>query len=179
MHEYPRNPTFESVTESRVDALASFGLTQRQRQFLVAVMVHAGCFLERQYCAFRSTVRGKNSREFVSRLVARGFARAIEPGPVRRGRLYHVHQKPLYEAIGVANDRNRRLVSMGRMVGRVMILDAVLNDRRCWWLSPEVDKRAFCNARRDRDFRPEEYPHIAFGSGPRRTVRFQARGPRL
>ena len=90
MHEYARNPTFDSVTERRVDALAAFGLTQRQRQFLVAVMVHAGCFLERQYCAFTSTVRGQNSREFVSRLVARGFARAIEPGPIRRGRLYHV-----------------------------------------------------------------------------------------
>ena len=28
------------------------------------------------------------------------------------------------------------------MVERVMILDAVLGDRRCWWLSPECDKRA-------------------------------------
>jgi hypothetical protein len=171
MHEYPRDPTFDSVTERRVDALSAFGLTHRQRQFLVAVMVQAGCFLERQYCAFTRTVRGHNSREFVSRLVARGFARAIEPGPVRRGHLYHVHHKPLYEAIGLANDRNRRLLSIGRMVQRVMILDAVLNDRRCWWLSPEVDKRAFFDARGDTDFRLEEYPHIAFGSGPRRTLR--------
>jgi hypothetical protein len=99
MHEYPRNPTFDSVTEQRVNALAWFGFTQRQREFLVTVMVHAGCFLERQYCAFTGTVRGQNSREFVARLVARGFARVIEPGRVRRGRLYHVHYKPLYEAI--------------------------------------------------------------------------------
>jgi hypothetical protein len=48
----------------------------------------SGCFLERQYCAFTGTVRGQNSREFVARLVARGFVRVIEPGPVRRGRLY-------------------------------------------------------------------------------------------
>ena len=68
----------------------------------MTVMVHSGCFLERQYCAFTGTVRGQNSREFIARLVARGFARAIEPGPVRRGRLYHVHHKPLYEAIGQA-----------------------------------------------------------------------------
>ncbi len=83
MHEHPRNPIFDSVSESRVNALAGFGFTQRQREFLVAVMVHAGCFLERQYCAFTRTVRGQNSREFVARLAARGFARAIEPGPVR------------------------------------------------------------------------------------------------
>ena len=87
MHEYPRNRTFDSVSESRVSALAAFGFTHRQREFLVTVMVHAGCFLERQYCMFTRTVRGHNSREFVARLVTRGFARAIEPGPVRRGRL--------------------------------------------------------------------------------------------
>jgi hypothetical protein len=146
-HEYPRNPTFDSVSESRVSALAAFGFTQRQREFLVTAMVYAGCFLERQYCAFTGTVRGQNSREFVGRLVARGFARAIEPGPVRRGRLYHVHYKPLYAAIGLPEDRKRRLQSIGRMVEKVMTLDAVLSDRRCWWLSPEADKRAFFNSR--------------------------------
>ena len=52
-----------------------------------------------------------------------------------------------YEAIGLADDRNRRLHSIGRMVETVMILDAVLSDRRCWWLSPEADKRAFFDAR--------------------------------
>jgi hypothetical protein len=48
------------------------GFTQRQREFLVTVMVHSGCFLERQYCTFTGTARGQNSREFVARLVARG-----------------------------------------------------------------------------------------------------------
>ena len=142
-HEYPRNQTFDSVSVSRVSALGDFGFTPRQREFLVTVMVHSGCFLERQYCAFTGTVRGQNSREFVARLVARGLARVIEPGPVRRGRLYHVHHKPLYEAIGQPDDRNRRLHTIGRMVERVVFLDAVLSDRRCWWLSPEADKRMF------------------------------------
>jgi hypothetical protein len=138
-HEYPPNRAFDSVSISRVAALRDYGLTRRQREFLVTVMVHSGCFLERQYCEFTGTVRGQNSREFVARLVAGGFARAVESGPVRRGRLYHVHHKPLYEAIGQADNRNRRLRTIGRMVERVMILDAVLGDRRCWWLSPEAD----------------------------------------
>jgi hypothetical protein len=81
MHEYPRNSTLDSVSERRVSALAGFGFTQRQREFLVTVMVHAGCFLERQYCAFTGTARGQNSREFVARLLTRGLARAIVPGP--------------------------------------------------------------------------------------------------
>lgn len=170
MHEYSRNPTFDSVSERRVNALAQFGFTQRQRDFLVTVMVHAGCFLERQYCAFTGTVRGQNSRDFVSRLVARGFARAIVPGPVRRGRLYHVHHKPLYEAIGLPDDRNRRLHSIGRMVERIMILDAVLSDRRCWWLSPAEDKRTFFDAR-ETALQDEEYPHISFGAGRDKIIR--------
>ena len=170
-HEYPPNRAFDSVSISRVSALRDYGLTQRQREFLVTVMVHSGCFLERQYCEFTGTVRGQNSREFVARLVARGFARAIEPGPVRRGRLYHVHHKPLYEAIGQADNRNRRLRTIGRMVERVMILDAVLGDRRCWWLSPECDKRAFFDLTQQTGLRPEEYPHIAFGAAPRKTIR--------
>jgi len=130
----------DSVTAARVNALSGFGFTERQRQFLVTVMVHGGCFLERPYCAFTGTVRGQNSREFMARLVARGFVRVIEPGPVRLGRLYHVHHKPLYIAIGQADNRNRRFRTLGRMVERVMVLDAILGDRRCWWLSPADDK---------------------------------------
>ena len=57
------------------------------------------------------------------------------------------------------------------MVERVMILDAVLSDRRCWWLSPEADKRTFFNVTQETGLRPEEYPHITFGSGSRKTVR--------
>ena len=171
-HEYPHNPTFDSVGASRVMHLGDVvGFTQRQREFLVTVMVHSGCFLERQYCAFTGTARGQNSREFVARLVARGFARAIEPGPVRRGRVYHVHHKPLYEAIGQPDNRNRRLQSIGRMVERVMILDAVLSDRRCWWLSPEADKRTFFDVTKETGLCPVEYPHITFGLGSRKTVR--------
>lgn len=170
-HGHPSHDICDSVTEARVNALGAFGFTQRQREFLVTVMVHSGCFLERQYCAFTRTVRGQNSREFMARLVARGFVRAIGAGAARRGRLYHVHHKPLYEAIGQADNRNRRLRTIGGMIERVMILDAVLGDRRCWWLSPADDKWRFFCLKRDNYLRPEDYPHIAFGSGRHRTVR--------
>ena len=66
-HEYPRTPTLDSVSISRVSALSDYALTLRQRQFLVTVMVHSGCILERQYCMFTGTARGQNSREFVAR----------------------------------------------------------------------------------------------------------------
>jgi hypothetical protein len=170
MHEYPRTPILDSVSESRVNALARFGFTQRQREFLVTVMVHAGCFLERQYCAYTGTVRGQNSRDFVARLVALGFARAIEPGAVRRGRMYHAHHKPLYEAIGLRTTAIAACTRRAEMVERVMILDAVLGDRRCWWSSPAEDKRTFFDAR-ETGLRGEEYPHISFGAGRDKIIR--------
>jgi hypothetical protein len=82
-HEYPAYDVYDSVTRARVNALGHLGFTERQREFLVTAMVHSGCFLERQYCAFTGTVRGQNSREFMARLAARGFVRVIEPGQVR------------------------------------------------------------------------------------------------
>jgi hypothetical protein len=170
-HEYPPHDFYDSVTRARVNALNLLGFTERQCEFLVTVMVHSGCFLERQYCAFTRTVRGQNSREFMARLAARGFVRVIEPGPARQGRMYHVHHKPLYEAIGQADNRNRRLRIVGRMVERVMILDAILADRRRWWLSPADDKWKFFCLMRDNYLRPEDYPHIAFGSGRQRSIR--------
>ncbi len=60
---------------------------------------------------------------------------------------------------------------MGRMVERVMVLDAVLSDRRCWWLSPEADKRTFFDVAQETGLGPEEYPHITFRSGSLKTVR--------
>ena len=54
--------------------------------------------------------------------------------------------KPLYEAIGEANNRHRRPASLGRLVERLMLLDAVLADRRYGWLGTERDKRAYFRA---------------------------------
>jgi hypothetical protein len=57
------------------------------------------------------------------------------------------------------------------MVERVMILDAVLGDRRCSWLSPASDKWRFFCLKRDNYLQPDDYPHIAFGTGPQGTIR--------
>ena len=80
-HKYLAHEIYDSVTEARVNALGGFGFTERQRAFLVTVMVHSGCFLERHYCAFTRTVRGQNSREFMA-----ASWRAASPMPSNRGR---------------------------------------------------------------------------------------------
>ena len=106
-------------------------------------MVYAGVFLERQYCAFAGIAHGQKTHDFVAKLVERGYVTAITPGRLHRGRLFHVQYKPLYEAIGEPNNRHRKPASLGRMVERLMLLDAVLADKHYSWLGTEHDKVAY------------------------------------
>src|SRR5262249_37982769 len=88
-----------------------------------------------------------------------------------QGRLFHVQYKPLYEAIGEANNRHRKPASTGRFVERLMLLDAVLGDGKHWWLGTERDKVAYFDDAFENDTRIY-YPKLIFGDGPQKTVRF-------
>src|SRR5438552_2776053 len=162
-----------SVSPARVGTLMRFGFTERQARFLVHVLVFSGVFIERQYRAFTGLAHGQKTHDFLAKVVTAGFATAITPGAVHRGRLYHVHFKPLYEAIGEPDNRHRRPASLGRLVERLMLLDAVLADRRYGWLGTERDKRAyFREALVEYDLKDFFYPHTTFGTGTDTTLRF-------
>src|SRR5919198_2667582 len=105
--------------------LASFGLTERQARFLVTVMRHAGVFVGRQYAAFAGITHGQKVHDFIQTLLVRRFATSIELGTSGRTRIIHVHEKPLYAAIGEPDNRNRRRVAIDQTIPRLMILDAV------------------------------------------------------
>jgi hypothetical protein len=54
---------------------------------------------------------------------------------------------------------------MGRMIERVMVLDAVLADRTCTWLGTESDKRShFIRELRGR-VELAQFPRLTFGNG--------------
>jgi hypothetical protein len=161
-----------SVRLARVEAVREFGFTERQARFLVHVLVFSGVFLERQYRAFTGLVHGQKTHDFLTDLIRRGYATAITPGALHRGRFYHLHYKPLYEAIGEADNRHRRPASLGRVVERLMLLDAVLAERRYDWLGTERDKRAYFTAALEHPFPDDWYPHVTFRSGGEQTTRF-------
>jgi hypothetical protein len=83
-----------------------------------------------------------------------------------------VHYKPLYEAIGEPNNRHRKPASLGRVVERLMLLDAVLADRHYGWLGTEQDKRTYFHEALERDLPDDWYPHLTFGNGTEKTTRF-------
>src|SRR6266576_3070278 len=162
----------ESARPGQIAKVMEWGFTLRQARFLTHVLVFSGVFLERQYCTFAGIAHGQKTHDFLAKLVNGGYARAITPGALHRGRLYHVQYKPLYEAIGEPNNRNRRPASLGRFVERLMVLDAVLADRRCGWLGTEQDKRTYFREALEKELPDAWYPHLTFGTGAEKTTRF-------
>jgi len=172
MMKYVAAELRQSVSRARIDAVMRFGFTERQARFLVHVLLFSGVFIERQYRAFTGLAHGRKTHDFLAKLVAAGHATPIMPGALHRGRLFHVQYKPLYEAIGEPNNRNRRPASMGRFVERLMLLDAVLGDSHSGWLGTEQDKRTYFHEALERDLPDDWYPHRTFGAGAEKTTRF-------
>ena len=137
----PDHWTIELANAQRLEAVAAFGFTDRQARFLLNVLLHSGVFVERQYCSFAGIVHGQKSTDFLKTLVERRFATPISTGKLHRGRMFHVHYKPLWAAIGEPDNRFRKPTAQRRMIERVMLLDAVLGDREFVWLGPSMDKR--------------------------------------
>ena len=80
------NWRFGRLATERTQAVAAFGLTERQARFLVEVMIHSGVFVERQYCRFAGIAHGQKTHDFLSKLVERGYARPIRGGLIGTSR---------------------------------------------------------------------------------------------
>ena len=130
-------------------------------------------FVERQYCAFAHIRHGHWSVDLIRRLLHLGLAREIQPGARHRGRLFHLHNKRLYRLVGEPDSRFRRPAPTGRLIERLMVLDAVLDDPERTWLATERDKTRYFQARlADYRLEPRDFPHLVFRAGTQETLRF-------
>jgi hypothetical protein len=160
----PAPPTFND----RVEAIKGFGLTDRQARFVVTVMLHSGVCLGRQYCAFAGIDYGAAVASLFKTLQTRGFATPQVCGH-NRARLFHIHFKPLYAAIGEPDNRFRRPMTLARAVERLMVLDAVMADRSVSWLATERDKlHYFASVGAAR----HHLPSLTFRSTDEETIRY-------
>jgi hypothetical protein len=110
----PDRWTIDLANAERMEAIAAFGFTERQARFLLNVLLHSGVFVERQYCSFAGIVHGQKSTDFIKTLVERRFATPITTGKLHRGRMFHVHYKPLWAAIGQPDNRFRKPAAQHR-----------------------------------------------------------------
>src|SRR3954466_9882095 len=154
--------------DERVKAIADHGFTERQAGFLVTVMLHSGVCLGRHYSDFARITHGQKVQDFFQKLTARKNVTARRCGH-NTARLFHIHHKPLYEAIGEPDNRHRRPLPLSRAVERLMGLNAVLGDRDLQWLATEREKVAYFTTSRRVPL--ADLPSLTFSSDAGRTVR--------
>jgi len=145
------------------------GLTDRQAAFLVTVMLYSGVCMDRQYCAFAGISHGRKSVDFFRSLVDRGYA-TVNRCRNNTARLFHVHYKPLYAAIGERDSRHRKPIPLPRAIERLMVLDGVLSDRNRTWLGTEQEKLAHFTVTHGIERR--DLPSLIFRSEDEETVRY-------
>jgi hypothetical protein len=127
----------------RVQAVVDHGFTERQARFLVLVMRHAGLCVKRQYAEFAGIANGGDKcNGFFDKLVRRGFVVTVHCIH-NRARLYHVHNRALYHAVGDADSRYRRAVPARSAAERLMRLDAALTAPDLDWLATRSEKVAY------------------------------------
>jgi len=152
------------TSEQRVKAVAAHGFTDRQARFLATVLLHGGVCMDRHYCAFARIAHGQKTTDFFRALVDRRFATAYVCAH-GRARIYHLHHRALYQAIGEPHSRFRKPTPIGVAIERLMLLDAVLGCPSVSWLATGPDKMAhFAGLLRSR-LRQDEMPHLVFGNG--------------
>jgi hypothetical protein len=156
--------------KERTQAVAKMGgFTERQARFLVTVMLHAGVCVPRQYATFCGIVHGQKTRKFFAKLVRLGFA-SVYDCRHNRARIYHLHQKALYRAIGQAESRLRRPLTLGHAIHRLMVLDAIVESPELVWLGTAEEKTAHLTALTS--INHADLPHGTVGVGDKRIVRY-------
>jgi hypothetical protein len=125
--------------DERVQAVAKRDFTERQARFLTTVMLHTGVCVPRQYARFCGIVYGEKTRKFFAKLVRLQYASMYDCRH-NRARIYHVHQRALYTAVGEADSRLRKPVTLNHAIQRLMVLDAIVEDPDLVWLGTADDK---------------------------------------
>ncbi len=155
--------------DERVVAVAKKGFTERQARFLTTVMLHTGVCVPRQYARFCGIVYGEKMRKFFAKLVRLGYASMYDCRH-NRARIYHVNQRALYAAIGEADSRLRRPLTLNHAIQRLMVLDAIVEDPDLVWLGTAEEKAAHLTALTR--IARADLPHVTVGQGDSKIVRY-------
>jgi hypothetical protein len=113
-----------SIQESQLVHLRAFGYTEVEARFLYLAATHSGYFTVRQFLDFARAKSGKRNARLVEKLFALGHVSAQR---YQRGSLvYHLHSRPIYDAICKSELRNRRGHELGHIKARLLALDYIL-----------------------------------------------------
>jgi len=126
------------TNEQRVMALQRFGYNAAEAQFLCIAALHSGYFLRRQYLSFSRGTKGWKDAALANKLKANQHCGVTM---FRENRMvYHLSAKPLYDALGERDNRNRRERQPSTIKNKLMGLDFVLDHPQYEYLATEREK---------------------------------------
>ena len=129
--------------KGRERALAPFGWTGREAEWIALVCLHSGVFTRAQFCCYFNTKR-MTALRFVKALVERKTAVESEwPLVNGGGKTCRISGKAVYRALGVENIRHRRKANRSVVMRRLLSLDFVLEHPGLNWLPTEGEKVEF------------------------------------
>jgi hypothetical protein len=130
----------EHSSERSGQALARFGYSPAEADFLRLAALHGGYFLRRQAAEFLGRKDSGVTSQLIQRALDQGHATSSAYGQTL---LYHLGSRPFYEALGEGDNRNRRLHELAQIKQRVMTLDFVLAHKGVTFLASERERLAF------------------------------------
>jgi|SRR2546429_953831 len=133
-----------TLPEPSIENLRSLGYTEDEARFLYVVATHSSYFSTRQYLQFTGAKSGEKTMAFTQKLLGKGHATAKLL--LRNGRIYHLHSRLIYRAVGRENLRNRREHSVEYIRSKLVILDFVLAHLDYRYFETEAEKvQYFCS----------------------------------
>lgn len=142
-----------TIHEPQLVNLRAFGYTEVESRFLYLVATHSGYFTVRQFLDFAGAKSGKRNARLVQKLFGLGHASAQRYR--RRSMVYHLHSRPIYDAIVKPDLRNRRGHELDYIKAQLVALDYIL-------ANPEDDYFETAEAKRQYFVRRFKIPESLF-----------------
>ncbi len=148
------------TTSERIQSLQNYGYELDEARFLCTAALHSGYFLRRQFLLFIDGTKGWKDVAFLNRLKIHRHCRVTF---FRHSRMvYHLSAKPLYEALGEQDNRNRREHQPSTIKNKIMGLDYVLEHSNSLYLATEREKLDYFV--RTRNIAPKDLPTRLYSS---------------
>jgi hypothetical protein len=127
--------------EERIGNLKAFGYTDRESEFLCRAALISGYFVRRQFLTFANRTWGKLDASLADKAVQNGHAKPITFRHKRE--VFSFCSKTFFEALGDADNRNRRAHEVFTIKSRLITLDFVLAHPDWEFLATEREKTSF------------------------------------
>lgn len=131
-----------TINHQHIEALQSFGYTERESRFLYLVATFSGYFLARHYAQFLGTTHNGTQTEFLKKVTEYHHAEE-QPYARSNGKIYRLYSRNLYAVIGKEHSANRKPGPLNRATNKLLSLSFVLAHQQFDYLEEEQDKIAF------------------------------------